>query len=138
MTESSQMNGFFEVSHTADKSLKIVGYSLEELFTNAAKGMYHLINVSSIKAPRKVYHLNLSEMDVESLLVSFLSELLFFLEKRIFIEDLEITIRGNNLKATLHGVPAISYAHEIKAVTFNNLKIIHDGTGFETTLVFDI
>ena len=138
MTDNKNTFGFFEVSHTADVSLNVFGRSIEELFVNAANGMYFLIEILFDVSPKNVRTIKIEEQDFESLLVAFLSELLFFVEKRIFICNMDLIITPSVLIGELIEVPIISYQREIKAVTFNELSINHVNGHFMTRLVFDI
>jgi SHS2 domain-containing protein len=82
--------------------------------------------------------LYLSEMDYETLLVTFLTELLFFVENRICYKDFSLKIREQELKGSLEGYTILSLEREIKAVTFNNLEIRKKDGLFSTQIVFDL
>ncbi len=76
--------------------------------------------------------------DEESLLVAFLNELLYHAEMGLAAEDINLIITDSNLKANIKMLPKIAQQKEIKAATFNNLKIIKAADGLHTRIVFDI
>ena len=133
-------NSIEEVEHTADLSIRVRGRSLEELFVNAALGMATLMVDPNQVEPSLERQVELEEYDTETLLVSWLGELLWFNEKsdavfvRFEIEELTPT----RLQATVWGGPAPSQWKQIKAVTFHDLEIIETDDGYEVTVVFDV
>jgi len=133
-------SGFKEIQHTADVALSVWAENLNELFKNSLKGMYQLIGISSNFTPENdAIHVVLQAEDSESLLVSFLSECLFFvLNKRLFLlpEELDINDGILNCKMQLFSINKIN--KEIKAVTFHNLRVTHNKKGYKVTIVFDI
>jgi hypothetical protein len=74
------------IAHTADWALKVWSVDLPGLFREAALGMYALMDVQ-FGAPTQPRRLELSAHDPESLLVGFLSELLYFVEGVGFPRD---------------------------------------------------
>jgi SHS2 domain-containing protein len=77
--------------------------------------------------------------DAESLLVAFLSELVFAVEQEhlIFIE-FHVQVEGIKLKVEMSGVPILSLTKAIKAVTYHNLQIQPTARGYEVEIVFDV
>lgn len=138
MEKSIIPNGFFEIPHTADASLVVFGSTREELFINSAKGMYHIMGITYKDKPEKRLELELAEHDLESLLVSFLSELLYSSENLSMVRDFDLTIDNGQLSGILVAVPICDSKIEIKAITFNNLKIDQHDNIYKTQLVFDI
>jgi len=130
---------FEELPHTADWALRVLAPSLEELFSEAARGMNalsgaqpaagaHLRRVFAAKAP-----------DPESLLVLFLSELVYSAEQEHLVFDaFEIELKGSELNVNMAGAPLLSLNKSIKAVTFHNLQIHKTEPGFEVEIVFDV
>ena len=76
--------------------------------------------------------------DHETMLVSFLTELLFLAEKGIFAEIIELRIKKDYLISRFYKTQITSIAKEIKAVTFNEMKIIKKDNVFQTKIVFDL
>jgi SHS2 domain-containing protein len=129
-----------ELEHTADLSIRVRGRDLAELFVNAARGMFGLM-----ADPEAVEHsvrrqVQLHEMDAETLLVSWLSELLWFNEESgaTFARFEMQSLTQTDLQATAWGGLAPSQWKQIKAVTFHDLAIIETDDGYEVTLVFDV
>jgi SHS2 domain-containing protein len=137
--QENRKSGYQEIAHTADLALHVWAPSLETLFEQAAGGMYALMGVQPGGKPRCQREIRLEAGDAESLLVSFLSELLYYYEEEgVAYDHLAVEISaGKQLKATLEGAKSRCRVKEIKAVTFNDLAIIQKGGRFEATVVFD-
>ncbi len=128
-----------EIPHTADWSLRVWADDLPTLFGEAALGMNSLAGTRLADGPQMKRHLVLAAADVESLLVSFLSELLFIGEQEQFgFYEYQVEIAGERLEAELTGAPILSIDKIIKAVTFHNLRIRQTATGCEVEIVFDV
>ncbi|HHS98365.1 MAG TPA: archease [Chloroflexi bacterium] len=132
--------GFEEIEHTADVALRVWGKDLKELFINAARGMAWLLADPETVEPTVEVALDLDGFDAETLLVTWLGELLYYNEAEglVFTEfDLD-EITPTHLRGVARGgVPGETRRH-IKAVTFHNLNIHSTGHGLETTIVFDV
>ena len=83
-----------------------------------------------------VYHI---KSDLESLLVGFLNEILFWIQtESIACEHCELSIKDTSLSGIVHCASIDGLTKEIKAVTYHNLRIIRSEQGYETTIVFDV
>ena len=139
MIEKNNSSGFIEVEHTADRAIKVWSDRLEGLFSQAAAGMYALMDIQIGPEPRTPIQFRINGFDPETFLVGFLSELLYLLEKeRKAFDKLELRFNNNILEANLEGTAVISQKKEVKAVTFHNLKIRQINGNYETTIVFDV
>ncbi len=139
MIKKSISRGFVEVAHTADWAIQVWAESLNSLFEEAAQGMYSLMEIKVDAGQRVTETMDLGSFDHESLLVSFLSELLYKIEsKGLAYDQLSIKIDGFHLKADLEGSPVTYQKKEIKAVTFHNLVILQTENKYEVTIVFDV
>ncbi|MGB9521673.1 MAG: archease, partial [Anaerolineales bacterium] len=128
-----------EIEHTADWALKIWAPSITELLIHAAKGMYTLSGVRYNPAIRRQRSFHFSFEDYETLLVQFLSELLFYGEKdNIAFNRFRISIEDHHLHTTAFGHPILSMDKAIKAVTFHQLQVKHTPEGYEAQVVFDV
>ncbi|MBP9040876.1 MAG: archease [Anaerolineaceae bacterium] len=137
--DSQISEGVSEVSHTADQALHIKATSLEQLFVKAAEGMYSLAGVKTDQSILSARQLIVSGIDPESLLVAFLSELLYLLEEeKIAFHYFNLGISADSITCSITGSPVSQLRKSIKAVTFHNLKIQTTAEGYETTLVFDV
>ena len=138
MAEATRV-GFREVEHTADWEIEVWAPELDALFEQAARGMYTLSGIQLRSDQRQSQTLQLEATDLESLLVSFLSELLFLAEDQaIGFDRFELQINGSLLKAKLSGAPIAAQTKEVKAVTYHNLNIRRTQRGWEVNVIFDI
>nr|BAL44359.1 hypothetical conserved protein [uncultured bacterium]BAL56557.1 hypothetical conserved protein [uncultured Chloroflexota bacterium] len=140
--------GYREIPHTADWALHVWGRDLPELFAEAARGMYALAGAQADEAtaPRQASEaarkLEVQAPDAESLLVAFLSELLYVQEQeQLLFEEFEIEITPGEiwrLSMQARPQPLRNLVKAIKAVTFHNLAIRRSEDGVETEIVFDV
>ncbi|MEW6094606.1 MAG: archease [Chloroflexota bacterium] len=136
-----------EVQHTADWSLRVWAANMNELFAEAARGMNALtgarpvLDVAEGQVPGPVTHraFEAAAPDPESLLVSFLSELVFAAEhEHLVFENFEVEVDGQTLKVEMDGALLASVNKTIKAVTYHNLHIQRTERGYEVEIVFDV
>jgi SHS2 domain-containing protein len=131
--------GFIELDHTADWALKVWAPNLEGLFEQAARGMAWLVQMTLREGPRITRTVEVEGVDVESLLVAFLSELLYLTESEgIGFDHYQLKIQDFWLLAVLEGAPVREQKKEIKAVTYHNLEVRHTDQGYTVTVVFDV
>ena len=119
------------LDHTADVGFECTGKTLEELFANAARALVHFfVDLETIEQ-RQELRIEVTGEDRESLLVNFLSEILFQIdsEARLFF-DFEISIEeGKSLSAVAitHGEKWDRSRHVpkllVKAITYHQLEI---------------
>lgn len=127
------------LEHTADMKIQVFGKDLQELFVNAALGMMEYVFGDLNAKVDKVEHIKISANDIESLLVEWLSEILYLTvtNKRIYsaftIDEFSI----QKIVATVGSGKAVAH-HEIKGVTFHDLKIMHNDGVYEVIIVFDV
>jgi SHS2 domain-containing protein len=130
---------FEELAHTADWALRVRAADLPELFAESARGMNALTGARPAPGPRTHRTVNLSAPDAESLLVAFLSELVYAAEQEhLMFDEFKIQIEGQTLKAVMDGAPLESINKTIKAVTYHNLHIREIEGGVEVEIVFDV
>ncbi len=131
--------GFTEIEHTADWGLKVWAPDLDVLFAQAATGMYWLMETTLEPGPRVERAIALENLDAESLLVSFLSELLYLGESEgLGFDQFDLAVHEHQLHAVLRGAPVAEQKKEIKAVTYHNLAIIRGAQGLSVTIIFDV
>ena len=131
--------GFEEVSHTADWSARVWAPDLPSLFREAARAMNSLSGTVIGTGDRVSKTLEVEGPDVESLLVAFLSELVYYQEQENLTFDVfDLRVAGQWLKVAMEGAEIASVDKAIKAVTYHNLKIQRNAEGLETTIVFDV
>ena len=134
-----QPAGFLELHHTADWEIEVWAPDLPRLFEQAAIGMYALSGTHLYPDPRITRTLELAAVDPESLLVKFLTELLFIGEQYgLAFDEFHLQIDSGTLLARLRGAPMTEQAKEIKAVTYHKLAIQPGPRGLEVRIVFDV
>jgi SHS2 domain-containing protein len=129
-----------EVEHTADRALQIWAQDLPNLFVGAAEGMYSLMADIDGLVATIWREIKLEEWDLESLLVSWLNELLFLTETEglLFTEFRFESLTDETLAAHVGGVPGSATRAGIKAATFHDLRLVREGGEWTTILTFDV
>lgn len=132
--------GFREHAHTADWELEVWAPDLSSLLEQAARGMYALSGMRLQSGLSLIRSITLHGEDAESLLVRFLTELLWLeQEQGLGFADFSIQIDNQyNLQAELHGAAIANLDKEIKAVTYHNLVVQTTQQGLWVTIVFDV
>ena len=102
--------------------------------------MYSLSGMRLQDGSRQACTIKLQADDPESLLVRFLSELLWIeQEQGLGFDIFSITINTpNNLEAELLGSAITNLDKEIKAVTYHNLEVQTTEQGLRVVIVFDV
>ncbi len=137
--QSQFLSGFRELPHTADWELEVWAPDLATLLEQAARGMYHLCEAILVSHPRITRRIELTIIEPETLLVDFLSELLFITElEGLGFDDFNLQIERNQLIADVSGANLESLAKEIKAVTYHNIDIRDSGSELKANIVFDV
>jgi SHS2 domain-containing protein len=131
--------GYEEIPHTADWSIRVWANDLAGLLAESVRGMNWLSGAEIGKELRVKKTFEAEEPDGESLLVAFLSELVYYAEQEnLGFDDFEITIKNDRLKVEMEGAPLKSLSKAIKAVTWHNLEIKESVRGLEVEIVFDV
>lgn len=130
--------GYQEIEHLSDRAIRVTSTTLEELFVDAAQGMYFIMDVFCSN-DTVIRELSLDGMDLESLLVAFLSECLTMAElKNLALRSAAISFTENRCTAHMTLSTIQRKTENIKAVTFSEMKILKNNGGFETVVVFDL
>ena len=135
-----QRPAFEEIEHTADLALLIRGATLPELFTNAARAMFlQMGDVESVQ-PVVTRRVKVSGVDIESLLVAWLNQLLYLAETRheVYTDWRIHFLSAFALRATVRGGPASGQITLIKGATYHNLAIEAGPQGYQATVVLDV
>jgi len=135
------------VPHTADVAVRIRGGSLKDLFATAAKAMFAVLVTKKANGPAA----GLSELKIEKtgdtledVLKAWLDELLFEFQGngRMLhrIKSLSVGEDAVSACVLVCDFDRASYdlKDEIKAVTYNELKVEKGRRGWQTMLVFDV
>ncbi len=117
--------------------------TLEELFETSAIAFVELItSVDSLTCRvERQFHLREDEMD--TLLVSWLQELLYILDTEgLIFGQFQVKLHESSLEATAWGEPFDPNVHtmktEIKAVTYHQLEVVKADHGWQAQVIFDI
>ena len=136
---ANSIAGFREIEHTADWELAVWAPDIAGLLEQAAYGMYSLSETRLEPGHRQVYEIILPASELETLLVSFLSELLWIGEQESWgFDSFVISFRDGEMHARLEGAAIASQTKVIKAVTYHNLNIQRTKRGLEASVVFDV
>lgn len=136
--------GSFEfIDHTADAGIRVEAPTLEDLFEIAGLAFSELVtSVDSVdcKVERRF---ELQEDDLETLLVSWLQELLYLMDTEdLVFGRFQVKIDDLSLAATAWGEPFDPNIHtmktEIKAVTYHQLQVARSEQGWRAQVIFDI
>jgi SHS2 domain-containing protein len=131
--------GYREIEHTADWELEVWAPDMPSLLEQAARGMMALSHTTLQPGPRVQREITVDAADDESLLVGFLSELLYITEmESIAFDGFDLRLEGDRLHAKLSGAPVEAADKEIKAVTYHNLRVRRENGGLRVNIVFDV
>ena len=132
------------LEHTADAGIIARGGTLNELFANAALGMFSLMAELGGVREREQRQIELTARDVQGLLVNWLSELLFYVDaEEMLFSRFEIDeLSDTRLRARAWGERIDRDRHElhfgIKAVTRHMLEVVKESGRYRATVLFDI
>ncbi len=134
----NKLIGFTEIAHTADLALKVWAPDIAGLFKISARGMYTLMGVEFEPVEEDMRELLIAQDDLESMLVDYLNELLYYSEKGIACDLVSCMIDEKGLFVRMKGSKLIKIERMIKAATFHGLEIQRTDSGLATKIVFDV
>ncbi|MGD9719795.1 MAG: archease [Pirellulales bacterium] len=130
--------------HTADLGLRVWAADLNTLFADAARGLFAMIvpELASVR-PSESMHFELAGEPSELLLFDWLNELLYTYETRhVLLCEFEVAVGPAGLSATARGEPSDparhQLDHEVKAITYHQLKLQHRDDGWLAEVIVDI
>lgn len=130
--------------HTADLGLRVRAADLNSLFAEAGKGLISMI-VANLADVRIVDSLTfeLSGIEVDYLLFDWLNELLYTFDTRqLVLVEFDVNLSSAGLKATARGEPFDPQRHraehEVKAITYHELKVVQQPDGWMAEIIVDI
>jgi SHS2 domain-containing protein len=140
---------YTELDHTADWAICVWGDELDALFRHAAEAMFELQGADMAAEPELTQELSCTGMDLETLLVAWLSELLFHSEMQDALwtrfqvrvvqaaPDTRETDPQWALGARVQGIPGRGHLAHVKAVTYYQLSVAEVDERWEATVTFD-
>lgn len=133
------------LEHPADLKIQAFGKDLAEVFINIAEAIAgQQIQDLEIKKLRnlEIEEVVMESADLESLLVDWLSEILYRgeINKKVYtdFEILEFSEKPARIKAKIKGIPVEKKDIDIKAVTYHDLEIKKANKHWEAQVIFDI
>ena len=141
------MKKFENLEHTADLKIRAFGQTKEEVFANMATGMFANICVDSNKLKDQPIEMpiKIKAHDLPSLLIDFLNGLLYLSDINNQIYDqydlaiLQLPDKKWLIEGLARGYNISGLDYEIKAVTYNDLKLDEDLDGnWLAEVVFDL
>lgn len=132
------------LEHPADIGFRARGGTVSELFANAAKAMLSIAAVLDNVTPREQFRLSAEGSDYESLLVNWLSEVLYWYDgKGVALGEFQInSIDPSSISAIGFGEPRDPERHParlvVKAVTWHQLKVDETPEGWVAEVFLDI
>ena len=125
------MKRYEYLEHTGDIGIRAYGSTLEELFINAAQGLFDAIADLSTVGTTTQIEIEVSAESLEELMVAWLDELNFRHEvEEIFFGQVKIrkiSTTPHRLEAVAYGEPVDFTKHvvytEIKSITYHQLIV---------------
>jgi len=136
--------GFETFETTADVGITAWGETLEELFVNAARGMFALMVETETVRFAGALPVEAQGNDLPSLLVAWLNELLYRCEAEAWapLDARAVTVEGGRVHGELAGEPAETGRHRfrgvVKAATYHLLECRKDNDRWLARVVFDV
>lgn len=138
------MEPFRILEHTADIGFEALGATREEVFANAARALFHIIVELDSVELRETVSLRVEGADPPSLLVNWLSELLYLQDTEgwLFREFELNSLSEKSLAAVARGERADLSRHQlkllVKAITYHQLELEPTATGWRAQVYVDI
>lgn len=133
------------LEHTADTGVIAFGSTREELFENAAYGLFDLMYGLESLAPEegRTRRVTVEADGPEELLVAWLGELLFLSEseERAWCRFSIDRLVDDRLEARVAGAPFSEVelaGPPVKAITYHDLEVAETDEGWRARVVFDV
>lgn len=137
------------LDHTADIGFEVVeAPTLEDLFDETRQALLMTLFERPPKKGEKERPVGLSAPDLETLLVRWINEIVFYIQGDGFVPvgaDLRIREAGDggfSLEALLTGAPldlkGYGWQGEIKSATFHGLEVTSESGGWRARAILDV
>lgn len=130
--------------HTADLGLRVRAADLNALFEEAGRGFFSVIveNLDAVR-PLQTTAWTLAGTDLEYLFFDWLNELVYaFDTTHVLLSEFTVVVGPEGLHATGRGEPLDParhmLSHEVKAVTYHQLRIEQTPDGWLAEVILDI
>jgi SHS2 domain-containing protein len=130
--------------HTADLGLRATAADLDALFADAAMCLFTaIVEDPATVRPTTAAAIEIAGEDREYLLFDWLKELLHrFEDEQVLFSKFEVTVRDDGLTAAAWGEPfdpdRHALGHEVKAITYHELKVVPTADGWLAEVIVDI
>jgi SHS2 domain-containing protein len=130
--------------HTADLGLRVRAPDLDALFAEAGRCLFSaIVEDPAAVRPEIEQRIELPGTDREYLLFDWLRELLYrFDAGHMVYRDFAVAVRPDGLTATVRGEPLDparhALSHEVKAITYHELKVEQTPDGWLAEVIVDI
>ena len=138
------MEAFRVLEHTADIGFEAFGSTREEVFANAGRALQNImVDLNSI-APREEFEIQVEGDDAGSLLVNWLSEILYRIDAdgRLFHDFKVRDLNDRSLTAIARGESFDRARHQVKlqvkAITYHQLALEKTAAGWRAQVYVDI
>jgi SHS2 domain-containing protein len=138
------MQRFRILEHTADIGFEAFGETREEVFANAARALFHIVIDLGTVELRESAKIMVAGEDPPSLLVNWLSELLFLQDAEgwLFREFAINSLSEKSLAAVARGEQLDPARHQlkllVKAITYHQLILEQTAAGWRAQVYVDI
>jgi len=140
------MNRYEFIDHTADIIARAYGDTIEEAFASAARAMFDVITGGARIDAASRFEIEVESIDVEGLLVGFLSDLIVLHEtEEVVLSRFEVEFDGvTKLRAVCHGEQFDRERHfdgtPVKGISYHLLEIEtdHGDEPCHVQVLFDI
>ncbi len=132
------------LDHTADIGFRAWGETAAKLFENAALALVSIAFEVQTIQPLEPYPLAVTGEDYESLLVNWLSEVLYYMDaQQVLLRRIEVEHIGpENVVGRGWGEPLERGRHQarliVKGITYHQLKIERTGELWRATVFLDV
>ena len=132
------------IDHTADFGIHVFGSDPKELFANAAWAMFDIITEIDQLKGLDSCNIEVSGYDWPDLMVNWLREVLYLWNGReLLVKSFHIiSLSENNLSVRVNFDPFNPDRHiiktEIKAVTYHQIQVNSNSSGWEAKIIFDV
>jgi len=132
--------------HTADLGIRVRAATLVDLLAEAGRALFSVIvaNPASVRPlQERKFHIEGSDAEQEYLLFDWLSELLYTYEtERLLLCGFDVAVGHSRLDAVCRGETADparhELDHEVKAITYHDLRVCRDNDGWLAEFIVDI
>jgi SHS2 domain-containing protein len=130
--------------HTADLGLRVKAATHAGVYTEAASGLMSMIvaNLESVR-PVTTKTIEVVEDEADLMLFDWLNELLYLVHaERLLLSEFDVTVADGKLNAKCSGEPIDperhQLDHDVKAITYHELKVRITNDGWLAEVIVDI